>query len=147
MFYRWGDLERTFAALDTFRRRMDRMLDHYGRGDEGTVPDVGWPLLSLYDEGSRLTLYAEVPGLGEEDIELTLNQDVLSIKGQRKTAVPEGYAVHRRERGDFHFSRALTLPCRVDPEKVDATVKSGILTVHLDKAPEAKPRQISVKAS
>ena len=59
----------------------------------------------------------------------------------------EGKVNHRRERGSVRFSRSFSLPCPVDPEKASATVKDGILTVRLEKAPEARPRQITVKAS
>lgn len=150
MLTRWGEFDRTFAAMDAFRRRMDRLFYDYGylRDDEGWLePGVGWPRTELRDEGNQLFVYAEVPGLSEKDVHLSLNQNVLTLVGERKVAVPEGYSVHRQERESYKFSRSFTLPCAVNPEKASATVKDGILMVALEKAAEAKPRQITVKAS
>jgi len=59
---------------------------------------------------------------------------------------PEGYRPHRQERAGFQATRSYALPCRVDPEKVRATLKDGILTVHLGKAAEAVPRRVSITA-
>jgi HSP20 family protein len=141
----WSDLERTFAAMEDFRRRVDRALGgawDYGYGGQG-----GWPAVNMYDAGNALTVTAEVPGLSEKEIQLTVNQNVLTISGERKSDVPEGYSVHRQERTPYRFSRSFSLPVRVAGDKTSATLKNGILTITLEKAPEAQPRQIAVKAS
>jgi len=150
MYLRWGDFDTTFAALNALRRRMDRIFDDYHQavGEEpGLLTRGGWPRMTVDDAGDELKLYAEVPGLSEKDVQLNLNQNVLTLSGVRKVEGPEGYSVHRQERGSYSFSRSLSLPCEVDPEKTSATVKDGILTVSLAKAEAAKPRQITVKAS
>lgn len=143
----WGDMDRTFMALDELRRRMGRVFDE-GSGDR--VPGISglasWPSVNLYDSGSEMVLRAEVPGVEEKDLDLRINQDVLTISGQRNAEVPEGYSAHRRERGAMQFSRSFTLPFKVDPESCDATLKNGILSVKIAKAPDARPRQITVKA-
>jgi HSP20 family protein len=105
-----------------------------------------WPRVNLYDGGSNLIVKADVAGLSEKDVHVTLNESGLSISGERKVAPPEGYSVHRQERSSFSFSRSLTLPCKVSPEQTQASVKNGVLTVTLAKAPEAQPRQIAVQA-
>jgi len=92
-------------------------------------------------------LEADVPGLTEKDIQLTVTQDSLGLSGERKLDALEGYSVHRRERGAQRFSRAWALPTHVDSERVEASVKNGVLTVTLPKAAEARPRQIAIKAS
>lgn len=149
---RWNDFDRTFAALEDFRRRMDRVFEVYDRQTPSyqtpSLSDAGgWPRTMLQDEGSKLSLYAEVPGLDADHINLTLTQDVLTVSGERLLQVPEGYTLRRQERGNFKFSRSFALPCPVDPEKTTANVKDGVLTISLEKMPEAKPRQITVKAS
>jgi HSP20 family protein len=106
-----------------------------------------WPTLNLYDEGNKLVLDAEVPGLAEQDIQLSINQNVLSISGERKVDAPEGYAVHRQERGAINFARSVSLPCQVDTDKVAAHVKDGLLTVTMEKSKEAQPRQITIKGN
>jgi HSP20 family protein len=143
----WSDLERTLAAMDDFRRRIDREFQADGGREAGQGSYTGWPAVNIFDSGSALLLTAEVPGLTDKDVQLTLNQDVLTVSGERKTTAPEGYSIHRQERVSYKFSRSFTLPSKVNPEKTTAAIKNGILTITLDKAPEAKPRQISIKAS
>jgi HSP20 family protein len=147
----WSDFDREFAALDELRRRMDRAFQDLD-GGRGTVGDrVGfgvhaWPRTNLYDHGNELVLRAEVPGMSQKDLQISATQDVLTLSGERRTEAPEGYSVHRQERGQVRFSRSFTLPCKVDVEKTSAAVKNGLLTVTLAKAAEAQPRQITVKA-
>ena len=160
MMMRISDVDRTFAAMDELRRKMDRVFDDYeDRGDQGPAraawfspfefglsrPVATWPRISVYDTGAALVLYADVPGLKESDIKIEIAQDVLSLSGERKADVPEGYAVHRRERAPVTFARSLTLPSKVDVEKATATVTDGLLTLTLPKTPESQPRQIAVK--
>jgi HSP20 family protein len=147
----WGfgeDNDRTFGALDDFRRRMDRLFEGFdARWGAGEAYGAGWPRAELRDAGAELVLEAEVPGLSDKDITLTVTQDTLGLAGERKADAPEGYAVHRRERGQQRFSRSFALPTKVDVERVAATVKNGVLTVTLPKAAESRPRQIAVKAA
>ncbi len=148
MLTRWTDLDRTFSVFNELHRRMNQLFDDYEPTGWTVRPVVAqsWPAVNLYDSGDELMIRAQVPGLSEKDISLNLNQEVLTISGERNSEIPEGYSVHRQERGDVKFSRSFTFPCRIDPEKTSATVKDGVLTVKLAKAPEAKPRQITVKA-
>lgn len=139
--YYLGDFDRTLSLLDEFRRRMDRVFDDVDTGR------TTWPRANLYDTGAALRLEMELPGVVDKDVQLTLNQEVLTLQGKRKADPPEGYSVHRRERAPLEFSRSFALPCKVDPEKVTATLRDGVLTVELQKVPEAQPRQITVKAN
>jgi HSP20 family protein len=146
MLTRWNDFDRTFAALDEFRRRMDRLWDEVETGYDGPATATTWPRSNLYDTGAALVLQVELPGLAENDIKLTLNQEALTLSGERRRDVPEGYSVHRQERGTVRFSRSFQFPCKIDPERVTATTRNGILTVTLAKTPESQPRSIAVKA-
>jgi HSP20 family protein len=144
----WNDYDEMFAAMNDMRAYMDQVFEEaFGAGfTNGRGAASGsWPRVNLIDDGSNLVLTAEVPGLTEKDIQLTLNQQVLSISGERKLEVPEGYSTHRNERANVRFSRSLSLPCRVDADKTQATVRDGILTVTLEKAADARPRQIAVQ--
>ena len=158
MLTRFSDIDRTFAVMDQLRRRMDRLFDEYEPARANTalrsnLTDEAerlwgrgrWPRLSLSDAGENLLLKAEIPGLTEKDLHLSIQKDVLTMSGERKPDAPEGYLVHRQERAPLKFARSFTLPCKVDPEKSTATLKDGVLTVTLAKAPEAQPRQINVK--
>jgi HSP20 family protein len=152
MFSRFGDASRDFALLDEFRRRLDRVWEDMdpswtaSRSNARTHSSSAWPRVNLYDEGPNLVLKADVPGLSEKDVHVTLNESGVSISGERKVTPPDGYSAHRQERSSFGFSRSLTLPCKVNPEKTQASVKNGVLIVTLAKAPEAQPRQIAVQA-
>jgi HSP20 family protein len=158
MFYRFDNLDRTFAAMDQLRRRMDRLFEEVDtpRGSDSIRSQLesgdrafgrtAWPHLTYTDSGDALEVQADLPGLGDKDVQLSIHQDVLTITGERKTTAPEGYLVHRQERTPIKFARSFTLPCKVDPEKSQAALKNGVMTITLTKVPEAKPRQISVRA-
>jgi HSP20 family protein len=149
----WNEFDEMFSAFNQMKAYMDRVFEDAGElpaWDGGRTPAFSagtWPRANLIDAGSKLIVTAEVPGLSEKDIKLTLNQEVLSISGQREVKAPEGYSAHRQERPTVNFSRSFTLPCRVNADAAEASVKNGILTVTLEKAPDAMPRQIAVRAT
>jgi len=147
----WTEFDDMFGMLNDFRRRMDRAFDDAFGADLDVPRAAGvratWPLANLVDTGPQLVLTAELPGLSERDVRLSLNQEVLTIAGERKNDAPEGYSVHRRERADVNFTRSFTLPCRVNAERTSASVKNGILTVTLEKSADAMPRQIAVSSA
>jgi len=150
MLTQLGDIDRTVNMLDELRRRMDRLWQDYDGDDTERMARFasasGWPRVNLFDSGSTLLVQADVPGLSEKDLQISINQDVLSITGERKAEVLDGYSVHRQERTAFHFARSFSLPCPVDPDKTTAAIKDGVLTITLAKAPEAQPRKITVQA-
>jgi HSP20 family protein len=106
-----------------------------------------WPRVNLADTGAELVLTADVPGLGEKDVEVSLEHDVLTISGERKVTPPSGYTAHRQEREAFKFTRSFNLPCPINSERANATVKQGVLTISLPKAPEAQPKRIEIRGS
>ena len=144
MFGYLSDLERTFAVMDELRRRVERTADGGSRAD-AFATDTAWPRTSVFENEDGLTLVADVPGLREGDLELSLDKDVLTLSGERKLAVPEGHTVHRQERRGTRFQRQFTLPYKVEADGLAAELKDGVLTVKLPKAAEAKPRKIAVK--
>lgn len=146
--WRWNDFDRTFAAIDELRRR----LDHAFAGDdpafalEETFARGAFPRLKLSDVGEAFELRADLPGVREDDLKLSVYQDILSLEGERKNESLEGFAVHRKERPVSRFTRSITLPAKIDADKVSASLKDGVLTITMPKAPEAKPKQIPVRA-
>jgi HSP20 family protein len=141
----WMDLSDPYRAFDTLRRRMDQVFREYDVDAGGRVKPT-YPRADLRDVKDAFVLTAEVPGLTEKDINISVTADSLTIQGERKTPAPEGYAVHRQERGQLRFANSFAMPSRIDTEKVSATVKHGVLTVHLPKHPESQPKSITVKA-
>jgi HSP20 family protein len=154
----WNDPFGSFDWMEDLRRRMERAFDA-DRQREGSYRGSPWdalssgaysagvPRMSFHDSANEILFIAEVPGIAQEHVNVSLEGDTLTISGQRPDDAPAGYKVHRRERAPVHFTRVFTLPCRVDAEHAKAELKDGILTLHLPKAAEARPRQISVNAA
>ncbi|HTY25962.1 MAG TPA: Hsp20/alpha crystallin family protein [Desulfomonilaceae bacterium] len=105
-----------------------------------------FPLLNLKEIENSYVVTAEIPGMRTEDLEIKIEGDTLTLKGERKPhELNEGASYHRRERATGTFQRSLTLPTKIDSENVNATYKDGVLTVTLQKEKEALPKQIPVK--
>jgi HSP20 family protein len=126
------------------RRELDRLFVDFERG--AAEPAAG-PTLTVEDRGEAIFLRAELPGMSEKELELTVTGNSLTLKGERKVEAPAGYTTHRNERSTFRFARTFELGTKIDPDKVQASLTNGVLTVTLPKAAESQPKQIQVKAS
>lgn len=104
-----------------------------------------FPSVNIWEDGERFFVEAEIPGLTLDDVQVEVNGNELSIRGERKTATEEDLTFHHRERAVGTFSRLITLPVDVNPDKVEAVLKDGILTITLPKVEQAKVRKIPVK--
>ena len=137
-----------------WQRRWDPSRDfqrEVGRLFESMEPVQHWrvargvPPINLYDAGEKYILTAQLPGIGPDEVDLSITGETLTIRGDRKR--PEGVpeeSYRRQERQFGRWTRTVTLPDRVDGSNVSASFADGVLTVSLPKADEAKPRQISV---
>lgn len=104
-----------------------------------------FPLVNLSEDDDNLYLMAELPGADAESLDVSVKGDTLSLRGQVKPAeTGEDVNFHRRERESGGFRRTMTLPAKVDMDRVDAAFKNGILTVTMPKSAEAKAHRISV---
>ena len=146
---RWDPL-REFA---TIQDRMNRLFrDSYGRdsyGNEGREEALTTssfaPPVDVYEDEHNVTLKIEVPGIDEKDIDIRLENNTLTVHGERKIEKEEKEENYRRvERQYGSFTRTFTLPTTVDAEKVSANYDKGVLKVALPKKAEAKPKQIKV---
>jgi len=144
MFTLWSDLLNDFDrallgnSLLSLRRAAAREAS--GRFESG------WGRVNLLDQGDELVFVAELPGVKESDVEATVHHDVLTVRAERRLDRPENLRVHRQERGSFRFQHSISLPVPVDNERTKANLKDGVLKITMAKAPEHKPRQISVQA-
>jgi len=102
--------------------------------------------LNLWEDDHNLYVESEVPGVKMDDIEILASGDELTIKGRREVEIPEDAKVLRRERGMGTFERKTSLPIEIEVDKVQATLKDGVLTVTLPKTEARRPRKIEVKA-
>lgn len=136
----WNDL---FAT----RREIDRVFDRFfGQANNMVGP---WsPAVDVRETKDAIEVVAELPGLRSEDVEVNVENNVLSISGEKKQEVSEGNPeseYHLVERRCGRFERSFTLPRSVDPEKIAARFDHGLLTVTLPKAEAAKPRRVEIR--
>ncbi|GIV76602.1 Hsp20/alpha crystallin family protein [Litorilinea aerophila] len=139
-----------FREMATFREMMDRLFDEsffeaprlWSRRLEGfSVP------MDVIETENEYIVKASLPGVDPNDVEITLTDNVLTIKGQTKSEQEyDEQNYHLRERRFGSFSRSLTLPASVDADKVEAIHEHGVLTLHLPKVESAKPKKIAVKS-
>ncbi|HIJ64297.1 MAG TPA: Hsp20/alpha crystallin family protein [Rhodospirillaceae bacterium] len=123
-----------FLAL---HREVNRLFDDFFHGfDSPMVRNgwlSGWPKMDIADNGKDIKVKAELPGMDEKDIEVTLHDGMLTLKGEKKA---ENDGRHYSERWQGRFERSLALGPDIDPTKVSAVFKNGLLTVTVEKKPE-----------
>jgi HSP20 family protein len=137
-----------FREFSTLQDRMNRLFrDSYGpEGREENLNNTSFaPPVDVYEDEHSVNLKIEVPGVDEKDIEVRIENNVLTVQGERKFEKEEKQENFRRvERQYGSFTRTFTLPTTVDAEKVAASYDKGILKIALPKKAEAKPKQIKV---
>ncbi len=138
----------TFDPFHPFRSQFDRqltgVLDNLAAVSPRFAPQRVFPAVNVWEQGDSLVAEAEMPGLKNEDLEISVVRNELTIKGQRRDEATEGNAFHRRERGVGAFSRVIRLPVEIDASRVEASLHDGVLMVTMPKHENAKPRKISV---
>jgi HSP20 family protein len=138
-----------WTGLSTMKQEMDRLFDRFWEGDSPQLPSMGtWaPALDVSETKDAIMVKAEVPGMDSKDIQLSLHDQTLTLKGEKKQEKEEkDEHYYRAERSYGAFVRAVRLPATVDGSKVAAIFKNGLLTVTLPKAPAAKGTTIPIKA-
>ena len=132
---------------DPFRdleREVDRLLRDVNMTFQGVRFDRRYPLINLFECQDRFLLTAEVPGTELEDLEVTVADGVLTLKGERKSSAVSPDAFRRQERFQGAWQRSLPLPDRIESEKLSASLNDGVLTITLPKATQTQLRQIPV---
>ena len=148
---RWGLVPwRPFRELEEMERRFE---DIFGRSllpawRRLPLEERGWvPALDVFEKEDRFIVKAELPGMKEDDIDVSVVGDTLTIKGEKKTeseVKDEDYYCCERSYGSFF--RSIALPSSVDAKKIEASYADGVLEVMLPKAPEVKPKKVSISA-
>jgi HSP20 family protein len=139
-----------FRELSTLQSEMNRLFNSVfdsPPGNGGSVARRWLPAMDLVETEDDFVLRADLPGLGEDDVKIEFEDGTLTISGERKAeheSKGEGY--YRVERASGAFSRSLTLPQGVDPERVSASFDRGVLEVRVPKPEERKPRRIEIAA-
>jgi HSP20 family protein len=139
---------RPFRELEEMRNRMDQLFSEVvGRHPlSGAVAAGVFPSVNVSEAADNVLVRAELPGLSPADVEISVEGNTLTLRGERKRAEAAEAYHHRRERQTGRFQRALTLPDEIDTDKVQAVFADGVLTVTLPKAEKAKPKKIEIKS-
>jgi len=138
----------TWHPFSQFHREMDRLLSGFpwdGSAPLWPMALRGQPAVNFWESGDAFLFEMEVPGVNNDQIDVSVVGDELTIKVERPEAEPDGVTCHRRERPVGSLARVIHLPGEVDAGKVEAELRNGVLTLRLPKSEAAKPRKIPVK--
>lgn len=147
MLTRWEP----FREMRRMHDMLDQIMDDAYLGQRGKTETLeGLAPIDLYETDDEVVIKAMMPGMTADDIQISVDRDVLTLRGEvkheEKTEEGNGRVYHHHELRYQRFSRAIRLPILVNAEKADAQFENGILTLTLPKAEEVKPKQITVKA-
>ena len=137
----------TDRDVKNLQAQLNRLFEPFARfatGDEDLVSGTWAPPVDVAETQDRILVRAEVPGIRQEDISIEFENGLLTLRGERKLEKTEDVTWHRVERIYGNFSRSFTLPRSVDPEKITASYRDGILEIEVPKREEAKPKQIRI---
>ena len=136
-----------FDQLERMRREMDQLFGDWTvgptairSGGAGTYPQI-----NVGASADRVDVYAFAAGLDPKTLDISMQQNLLTITGERKLDEPEKADYYRKERFAGSFRRAISLPEDVDPDKVNATYRDGVLHLIIQRREEVKPRKVEVK--
>lgn len=147
----WGYRTRfggdVFDQMERMRREMDQLFGDWGRGPSA-IRSTGlgaFPQINVGSSPERVDVYAFATGLDAKSVDISMQHNLLTISGGRTIEDRKGVDYYRKERfsGDFH--RVISLPDDVDPEKVNATYRDGVLHITIQRREEVKPRKVEVK--
>lgn len=163
---RWEQPERPFESflndMGSLQREMDRLFDEFWKGSTNqgfmtqglTAEPFGYgmlnPVIDVSDDDNAFHVRAELPGMSKEDVDITLANGLLTIRGEKKQEDEEkGKNFYRQERAFGTFSRTLQIPVDVDESKIEARFENGVLNIDLPKTEEARShvKHIEVKAA
>jgi HSP20 family protein len=147
---RFVPVRSTFGEIASLQNRLNSIFNEFARPDVSESPVTGSfvPAVDVYEDEQALMLQLEIPGVKEQDLDVRVENQTLTVKGERKlesNAKQENF--HRIERRFGSFTRTFTLPQTLDTENVKASYDAGVLSISLAKKAEAKPRQVKIEVS
>ena len=142
-----------FTGMESLRSEMERLFDVFSgtMAPSGTHEALWYPQVDLREHDQEFVLVADLPGLQQDDINISVENNILTLQGKRTVEHEgqngqNGYA-HYRERAYGTFCRRFTLGAAVDADKITATYKAGVLEVHIPKTAAAQPKRIAVQSA
>ena len=137
------------SLFDEFRRLEEEMDELYGRwplpAGIRSVARGTYPPINVGATSEQVVVYLFAAGLDPKSLDISIQQNLLTVAGERKSPPPEDSNDYRRERFDGAFRRLITLPDDVDPDRVEANYRNGVLQIHIKRSEASRPRQIEVK--
>ena len=132
-----------FETLFTLQRALDARIasDWMGRG---TAASGSFPPINIFQKGDDLVVVVELPGIDRNDLEIEAKENTIRIRGKKAIAYGEQASVHRRERVSGMFDRTLSVPIRIEPDRIKAEYRDGMLALFIPRAEADKPRSIKV---
>lgn len=144
---RWrnSNLPEPMDEFDRLQDEINKLFDWTYPSNRGLFDRSLSPAVDVVETSDEIVLTCDLPGVKKDDLDLSISRNVITIKGEKKgEQKKEGAKTFRKETWSGSFQRTLSLPETVDPDKVEASMKEGVLTVKIAKREEVKPRQISV---
>jgi HSP20 family protein len=147
MLLRWTTWNEpsSLDRIESWLAHRNQTLNAVPSNGHSEAPTLWQPPVDVREDAERITLVADLPGLEQSDVELSIDKNILTLRGERRRDADKASGHHERAHG--HFSRAFTLPPTVDLGHVSADMRAGVLTVTLPKKPEAKPRPIKINVT
>lgn len=145
MFRKITDFEKFLSVMQGLKNRPTFFYDDFDSSSNLLSTTSSWPRVNIHEEDNAVYIYCELPGVKEDEINIKLHNNLLTIKGERKLDIEDKYSILRQERHENKFSRSFTLPMDIDNERTSASLKNGILTLKLVKTPIEKSRKIAVE--
>ena len=140
----WNPFQEFENLLDRYNKSSGGLM----RGSEGDLSFADWaPSVDIDEQDDKYLITADLPGVDKNNIDVKLENGMLSIRGEKHTESETRGKRHRTERFHGTFARSFTLPDSVDADKVDANYKDGVLTLAIPKVEKAKPKSIDIKIS
>ena len=144
---RWSPVADLSAEFGSMQKEFDRIFDRFrgGMAESALAAEV-WPSVDIVENDESFLVNVELPGVRKEDVKITINDGVLTVKGEKKQEGEVKEDNYRRiERTFGSFERSFTLPVGVQSERIAAAYSNGVLSITVPKAEQAKPREIEVK--
>ncbi len=134
-----------WREMDRLQNDMNRLFNQYNYPSQRIAPS--YPAVNVWFNDESLVVSAEIPGVKAEDLDINVQGENLTISGELSAdELLEGAHSHRKERGSGQFSRTIQMPFAVDPDKVEASCKDGVLSIKLPRAEADKPKKITIKS-
>jgi HSP20 family protein len=145
---RWDPVKEMEEMHNRLSNLFGRTPARLGEGKEESITVAEWaPLVDITEDDKEYIIKTELPEVKKEDVKVSVENGLLTIVGERKFEKEENKKYHRVERAYGRFIRSFVLPEGVDPDKVNAEFRDGVLKVHLAKSEQTKPKQIEVKVA